>query len=628
MKLKYNLLTLSLLGLFAACNPMDDINAELESEGATVTKEMGEYVLTASDYETIGKAALKDAGNKADSALANAVKSENALNEFATAEKYVPKVLASVFPSWGNKSTVGVTFNYHEQTSELVGQFASIDSYALTGADYKEIWGVDTYAFLTPAHAPEKVIPALLLDRRTDAKAGDYVVVDYNYDTKEPETIQGEDLFEEDFAGLEDEEEIALDGWKQVCVEGAGKWEANVYNGDGCAQLSAYNKTGKVETWLITPAVRITSGNAAFTFDIVYGHYNGDCFDVMVSDAYQGGDALDKADWTSIKSSFTLPTAEEADGKYSKEKNAGSCPLASYEGKNVYFAFVYKGEGPGVATTTVQLDNVKVTTTRQSEINDKPFSDLYAFDGAAWKAYTSSDVVLVTPADYDAMGNPGSHDNFSESDPAENYVPQLLEQKKPYAQTGDAVAVIYKYYANKVTSVTVSEYVFDAGWTVNNNIVVKEKQTFLHNGEGWLFDPSINVAMSEADYQYLLDWVTENKPAYLDSRGGTEYWFGGGTYYQNFNLTLVTRRANDPEGVMPEDDTEAEQYLVDKVAEGLGMVLSHNYPDADTQMNGVDLYYNVSCKVYSKTYYKYVFKYKSLGDGKFEYTGEPVISNW
>ena len=33
-------------------------------------------------------------------------------------------------------------------------------------------------------------------------------------------------------------------------------------------------------------------------------------------------------------------------------------------------------------------------------------------------------------------GSPGSHDNFSTSDAPENYSPQFLAQKFPYAQEG------------------------------------------------------------------------------------------------------------------------------------------------------------------------------------------------
>ena len=51
----------------------------------------------------------------------------------------------------------------------------------------------------------------------------------------------------------------------------------------------------------------------------------------------------------------------------------------------------------------------------------KSLNALYQFDGTAWKVKEDSRLVVVTPADYDAMGSPGSHDNFSTSDAPENY---------------------------------------------------------------------------------------------------------------------------------------------------------------------------------------------------------------
>ena len=59
----------------------------------------------------------------------------------------------------------------------------------------------------------------------------------------------------------------------------------------------------------------------------------------------------------------------------------------------------------------------------------RPYNALYQFDGTDWKVKEDSRLVVVTPADYDAMGSPGSHDNFSTSDAPENYLPQFLAQK-------------------------------------------------------------------------------------------------------------------------------------------------------------------------------------------------------
>lgn len=88
MKLKYNLIALSFFGgLLVACNPMEDIYNEIDSEGITITKTEEEYVLVKADYESIAKAAEADAQTDEEKSLAKRVASDLALNSFASADK-------------------------------------------------------------------------------------------------------------------------------------------------------------------------------------------------------------------------------------------------------------------------------------------------------------------------------------------------------------------------------------------------------------------------------------------------------------------------------------------------------------------------------------------------------------
>lgn len=628
MKFRYNLMALSLLGaLMVSCDPLDDIYNEIDAKGNDVTKTKEEYVLTQADYESISAAALKDAGeDEANKALANRVKTDLALNSFATADKYVPAVLRSLYPSWGEGSTVGVTYDYQEEPSELVKQFMAVSIYGLTNDDYKKIWGEEEYvSFLSPKHAPETVLPGVLKENLPDATAGAFAAVDYKYDEKDPEYVQGEDLFSEDFNSLENDAEVAaLAGWKEVVSAGTKKWQANEYNDDVCAELSAYKVEGKVDSWLITPAVKITSADAGFTFDLVQGHYKGDCLSVYVSDSYAGGDFVE-SEWKNVTSSFDFP--EGNPGGFPDEANAGTYVLADYNGKTVYFAFRYQGEG-NVATTTIQIDNVKVTTSRMSPTNEKPYNALYQYDGSVWKPYSNEEVVMVAPADYDAMGNPGSHDNFSSSDKPEDYLPQFMAGKYPYAQQGDSKVVLYKYYDGSNTTMIPDEYVYTTSWAVNKNIITKSKETYVFVGGKWMFSPVVSVVMAESDYQILQDWVQENHPGYIDAKyKNSEYWFGGSTHYKNFNVQLPKRRSNDPEKVLEgKTDEEAEVYLTTMIGEGMKLLLETRFPDAEAQVNGADLHYKVSATVYDGGYYTYVYTFKSLGGGQFELTGDPEIS--
>ena len=188
---------------------------------------------------------------------------------------------------------------------------------------------------------------------------------------------------------------------------------------------------------------------------------------------------------------------------------------------------------------------------------------------------------------------------------------------------------MYKYY-NKVTTIEVDEYLFKEGtWVLNNNIELKEKVNFVHNGTEWLFDPTVTKSLASEDYLILENWVKANKDAgYMDAKyGNSEYWFGGSSYYVNFNIQLAKRRSNDPDGVVPADDKEAEAYLLSMVQEGIDLILATEYPTAGAQVSGVDCFYVISAKVYNGLEtFTYTYTFKGLGNAKFELQGEPEVT--
>ena len=632
MKFKYNFLAISLLGAMAAgCQPMEDIYDEIDAEENVITKSEDEYVLTKADYESISKAAGKAATNDDEKYLASSVAKKQALNEFASAEKYVPALLGKMYSTWGKGSTVGVTYNYYQKNEGVVKYLQDIENAYLKDGDYDAVWaedGIKGVYFLSPKHAPAKVLPAILANKYPEANKFDKALVEYKYDNVDPEVIPGDDLINEEFDALENKAPFAIEGWKQIVVKGENRWEGREFGGNKFANASAFQAQGDVEIAIISPAVSVASAGGKLTFDLAYGHYKGDCLHVYVSDKFDGGDNFNAADWEEITNEFNYP--KDVENKYTAWINCGEYELDAFKGKNLNVAFVYVGNGTGV-TTTVQLDKVRISTIQMSESNEQKYSDLYQFNGEAWEAYTHNEVAVVTPSDYDAMGAPGKHDNFSNSDKPEAYIPAFLAHNYPYAKDGDVMAVVYKFYTGKTTVIDADEYKRENGaWAKNSYISTRVKETFLHNGKEWLFDPTVSCQVEKADYDYLVSWVKENKPAYMDAKyDNTEYWFGGSSHYTNFNVQLIKRRSNDPEGLIPADDAAAKEYLNGKIAEGCALVLAHNNPNAPTQMSGLDLYFKISCKVYDgSSNFRYTYKFKSLGNGKFEQEGEPTIENW
>lgn len=629
MKFKYNLFALSLLGIAAvACDPLEDIYDEIDKEGAVNQQTLTEYVLTDLDYETIANAALKNAATDEEKALANAVKSDKALNEFVTAEKYIPSILSSMLPSWGKGSSVGVTYKYQNDPSELVQTCrANISGASLGNKDYEAVWGEGSpVRFLSPLHAPAEVLPAWLVKQYPDATEGSLVLVDYKYDTTDP-VFSGEELYAENFEAATVNEPVAVEGWEQIALSGNCLWQGKSFSNNKYAQFSANGFDGAVDTWLVSPAIEINTKDASLSFDVKFGYYNADCLDVLVSDTYAGDGNIVESQWTSVNDAFIYPEGP-ASGYADNFTNVGKAALEAYNGKTIYVAFRYVGEGPKAATTTVQLDNVTVSSAVLSQTNEQPANALYKFDGTNWKPETDSRLVVVAPADYDAMGSPGSHDNFSASDAPENYLPQFLTQKFPYAQEGDSKVVIYKYY-NKETTIEADEYLFAEGhWALNTNVELKEKVNFVQNGTAWMFDPTVIKSLASEDYLILENWVKANKAAgYMDQKyGNSEYWFGGSSYYLNFNIQLSKRRSNDPDGVVPADDAEAEAYLMSMVQQGIELILATEYPNAAAQVSGIDCYYVITVKIYNGLEtLPYTYTFKGLGNGKFELEGEPEL---
>lgn len=163
--------------------------------------------------------------------------------------------------------------------------------------------------------------------------------------------------FHEDFEGLVDYESIALEGWTNQDVSGSSRlWEARSFDGNGYAQLTAYNASGAVETWLVTPGLDLTDqGQAELSFETKDGHYNGNPLSVYISTDFNG-DASD-ATWTQLNN---VNISQGHSGGYGDNFiSSGNVDLSEYAGQVIFIGFKYEGSNNGVSTT-IQLDNVSV----------------------------------------------------------------------------------------------------------------------------------------------------------------------------------------------------------------------------------------------------------------------------
>ena len=583
----YKILLILIVGL-SACNPMTDIYNQLDKE-VQPPKATFTYTLTDADYAQISDWALANAANAADSAAANSIASTNALPE-GYAATYVPAIIKAMYPALGKGSTANITYNFNNGYKTVV-----VGQYKLTDADYQSMGGaVAVYKYFSPSNPPEDYVPNLLSTKYPDATDGTYKAVTYDYSSTDP--AFGEvTVLDAEFKStgtLEDFDSINVVGPDQ-------SWEATSYG----AKMAGYSGGAhENEDWLVSPAIDLTNyTDAKLQLNQAVNYLNGqwDQIQVVISTDYTGNKAdLASATWTAVTidtlpsgSSWSFVTSEKVD-------------ISAYDGKTIYVALKYLSSNSNAATW--EVDWLKVYGTIPSSTINTPAASaetsIYKLSGSTWAV--DGDAYLLTADDYNSMGNPGPgrYDNFSSSDSPDNYLPQFLSIKFPYAQDGDKKIVVYKYYAGGgVTEVRADEYDFTNGaWVKFSYSQVKTDQ-FVAVSDHWIFDPTVTFTMTSSDYQLIVEAVkADPDKKWLVSYGNSEFYYGASSYYNNFDIRLVKRTTGDfaqadYEGL---SDAEANALIMKRVGEGIIVMLKAKYPSAVAQVSGIDVMYVVSFAAY------------------------------
>ena len=254
----------------------------------------------------------------------------------------------------------------------------------------------------------------------------------------------------------------------------------------------------------------------------------------------------------------------------------------------------------------------------RASLTEKMYA-IYQFDGSDWNI--ADDIAVVNPSDYEQMGI--STNSFSSSYNPDNYLPQFMGLKFPYAHEGDAKAAVYFYNTSTGTTTSAVEYVLTNGvWTKNTNIVTVTDQ-FVFDGEKWKFDPSVTIRLTKGDadskafLKHVVEWVKENKTdrVWVDSYGTAEFYFGCSSYYGNVEMSPNYLKPYYPD--MSDEEMVAE--VKKHIAEGaFTSALEATYPDADLVAD-VDVYYTVTFDVHkAEGAGVYTMKYIVTGKGQFE----------
>lgn len=621
----YKILLILVVAL-ASCNPMENINKQMDQQ-VTAPKAAFNYTLSSTDYASISSMALKDASNHSDSTTAKKIKSSQYL--FGSYDHtYIPDLLLSLYPGLGNESNAHVTYNYYNGPLAATAQYETVDQYTLGTADYQSMGGaVSIYKYFSLSNPATSFIPDFLSAKYPSDTSGTTRLVLYRFANTDP--AGGEmTIFDKEFA-----KDNSLGNFTATSVTGDQSWYATSYG----AKMSGYNSSTKTndanEDWLVSPAIDLSGfSSPSFQVSQIANYWNKttypDHLQILVSTDYSGD--VTAATWIPLNIT-TLPP--DMDKKYT-EVESEKVDLSAYAGEKINIAFKYTSTTVDAATW--EIDWMKVYGTLPSSGGAAPDvlsgGAYYQLSGTTWKA--ASDIYYLNSADYAGIGGSiGKYNDFSSSDNPDNYMPQFLAQKYPYAQEGDQMMVAYKYYSSGLHTY-VDQYTFmNSLWTKYDPVTI-ETSPFVNTGIKWVFDPTVRFTMSTDDYQLIVDAVLANSqtsdlvdPKYKD----VEYYYGADAYNKNFNLHIASRTTgtyaqSDYSGL---SQAAASTLILQRVQDGIIVMLKAKFPNAVTQLSGVDVEYVVTYSTYqddnSKLTYTVTYKCTKSGPNpEFTVVGDPV----
>ncbi|MDI3521276.1 MAG: hypothetical protein PWR04_1264 [Anaerophaga sp.] len=591
----------SVLLLMWGCEPMEDVYEDLDKEQGDFSKEI-EIALEDADYSSLSDIAAK-LGN---SDAADFIDENLAFSEEYPAADFIPAFLADEYIALKKDSRAKVTFNYMVSDPEYLDNYTL--SYKLDSADYADaVTSLGLIKAFSPSYPVEDYMSGILDKEFGDKPDGSVVYTSYRVSDMDPEELGGAspEIFSEGFNG-------SLGSFTAYNLSGDQVWEPDSYGGTEYAYISGYvygEGDHENEDWLVSPAIDLSGYETAYVILNQAVNYldTWDNIQLMVSTDFNGSDVT-AATWTELNintkptgSNWTFVESEEID-------------LSEYLGGTVYLAFRYRSTTSGSATWEVDWITVETEDVRKPQYTY--YDEFFEKDGTTWSQVTEDDFednkYILSAEDYDAMGAPGKYNNFDEDDGPDQYLPQLIAQHKPFAQKDDKVAIIYLYYDGS-TNPRASEYVFDGTEWQNSSRITERTEQFVHNGQNWVFDPTIVFTMTSTDYQMIVDYVKteiDNGSNYVNSYGTGEYYYGADAYYENFDLRLSNRTEYNIPGFGGLSTEEAIALTHERLAEAVEVLLKVKYPDAVPQVNGVDVHYIVTLETYENDLSRNTFTYE------------------
>jgi hypothetical protein len=585
----------ALLTILASCDPMADIYDQMDAKN-TGYKNSVSYTLATADYGSIAKLVTT---NTADSTF---IAVKKYFNDAVTASNYLPAFLAKKFPALSLGSSAMITYNYNGVLPEDLTKYTTAGTYTVRKSDYVSFDNVlQATKYYSPGYAPEVYIPDVLKNNITSPTTGQLVLVTYDYSKGDPQVdfahTADVPLWQEKF-------DATLGKFTPYSIIGTQGWVWSSYSPDQFAKMSGRQSSVNYdnEDWLISEDIDLTDvPNASLNFRQAVNFVSGfwDQITVLVSsnwDGTQGG--ISTATWNTVTFDNSLL------GSSYTFVESGKKDFSSYKDKTINIAFKYIST-PATSTPTWEVDRVEllVPGVPVYGLPATTYKTFYQYNGSKW--VKADKLYYLNADDYNAMGAPGTNDNFSSSVPPQNYLPTLLDNMYPLAGQDLEVVLVYKYYSGTVITLADKYKYSNGAWVSTYNYIQPKASQFLYSTSGWVFDPTITFTMAAADYQMIVDWVKINKGAALVDSYGTQEWFtGAGSYYSNYDF-----RVGKWDNVTFATWQDAVKYSIGTI------LLPVKYPSAVAQVSGIDVNYIVGLKTYTGSYGNYTIKFKCTKSG-------------
>ncbi|MDE7181288.1 MAG: hypothetical protein K2N88_08855 [Muribaculaceae bacterium] len=586
------------------------------------------YTLTANDYARLADNRFNKllASQEGVSSELAAVKSQCYLNSAIPAEQYIPNLLKdSLFKYFtlSDGSAINLTYQEAGELPEIMAALNGATEYIVSDEDYQKVYDSETdyTASFSPSNPASKNIPSILAEGITGAKAGDYVVVNYNNSDVDPVFSTPDVPPTSEFtlsnvltSSLTAGTDITVNGVvTAVCNAGiiltdqagsilvyASKFPVAEYNvGDqvvatgvtssykNCLQIPYDDNLQKVGTQAYTyPAAVSLTPDYLLAADAntdpvlaVYGVMTGK---VDISGNYYNVYFGDRTDVRgslynvpdNIKALLTNGETYDIEGYFTQTSKSGATVNANFV---VTAVKAPATKGARKATRSVVVPSINLNS-------------VYVYNGSKW-APADNSIFAVNPEDYAAMGL--THGNFSGTQATE-FIPRLLANKFPYATADTEKYVVYKYFANGSTTFACAQYTYNGSeWadTFSQEGVHTVTSQFVKANGVWRLDPSVtltlpagrNQPLSTWFFQACVDWIRDNVPngaAYITSYGNNEYYCGTSAYQGNVDLRAGSARNQYGEGYEGMSDEEIVDLMKKRFAnEVCPGTLSVLYPD-------------------------------------------------